>query len=93
MTKATDIVGYMYNADIWTPAGIIELGIRDGWLAPAARDMDAEEVLDQAHHQFGIDRYDECSYDSSEFPKVVFRASVESDELFRNEYGEYVHIS
>uniref|UniRef100_A0AAU8EFE0 Uncharacterized protein n=1 Tax=Microbacterium phage Judebell TaxID=3230835 RepID=A0AAU8EFE0_9CAUD len=92
MTRATDIVAYTYSAENWTPLGLVEVGIREGWLAPAARDMDTEEVLDQAQHQFGIDRYDEGTFDSGTFPKVIFETDINPDELFRNEHGEYVHI-
>lgn len=93
MTSEPRVIGYTYNAENWTPLGLVEVGIREGWLAPAARDMDTEEVLDQAQHQFGIDRYDEHTFDSGTFPKVIFGVDVELDELFRNEHGEYVHIS
>lgn len=89
----TDVVAYTYNAENWTPMGLVEVGIREKWLAPAARDMVTEDVLDQAQHDFGIDRQDERSYDSGTFPKVIFESGVEPDELFRNEHGEYVHIS
>lgn len=89
---STRVVGYTYNAENWTPAGLIEVGIREFWLAPAARDMEPEDVLDQAQHNVGVDRYDEHSYDSSVFPKVIFDDSVTEDEQFRNEHGEYVHI-
>lgn len=92
MASATDIVAYTYNAENWTPLGLVEVGIREGWLAPVARDMVTEEVLDQAQHQFGIDRYDEGTFDSDTFPKVIFEVEVNPDELFRNERGEYVHI-
>lgn len=90
---ATEIVAYTYAAENWTPAGLIEVGIREGWLTPAARDMAPEDVLDQAQHSFGIDRVDEYSFDSDEFPKVIFASQIEDDELFRNERGEYAHIS
>lgn len=89
---ATEIVAYTYNAENWTPAGLIEVGIREGWLAPAARDMAPEDVLDQAQHAEGVDRYDERSFDSGDFPKVIFADSLNDDELFRNENGEYVRI-
>lgn len=90
--SATDIVGYTYKAEQYTPAGIIEQGLIEGWLAPAARSMNVEEVLDQAQHYVGVDREDERSYDSEEFPKVIFESDVEPGELFVNEYGDYVVI-
>lgn len=92
--SATDIVGYTYKAEQYTPAGIIEQGIREEWLSPGARGMRVEDALDQAAAFNGIpiDRAEERSFDSDEFPKVIFESDVEPDELFRNEHGEYVHI-
>lgn len=87
---STQPIAYTYNAEQWTPAGLIEVGIREGWLAPAARDMSAEDVLDQAQHSFGIDRYDESTYDSDEFPKAIFEC--DDDDVFRNEDGAYVKL-
>lgn len=92
MTKATDIVAYIYRAELWTPEGIVSEGIRQGWLSPAARDMSTEDALDMAQHYFTLDRYDECSYDSDEFPKVVFSCMTEDGETARDASGEYIAI-
>ena len=43
-----------------------------GDASPAARDMPTEDVLDQCAGASAIDRDDEHSFDSDEFPKVVF---------------------
>jgi hypothetical protein len=40
--------------------------------SPAARDMATEDVLEQCDDAAAIDLTDETSYDSAEFPKVVF---------------------
>src|SRR3954471_17980509 len=42
-----------------------------GDAAPAARDMPAEDVLDQCAEAMAIDRNDETSFDSGHFPKPV----------------------
>jgi hypothetical protein len=85
MAHATDIVAYGYNADIYCPRCIIaalptaEGGAFDGWaLAPGVR-MSTEDNLDKLADAFGIDREDERSFDSGEFPKVVFRDIVGTD--------------
>lgn len=92
----TDVVAYNYNAEQYTPAGLVEVGIRLGWLAPAARSMNVEEVLDQAQHSFGIDRQAEHTYDSSYFPKVIFGWMIgqgtDDVDLFLDENGEYVTV-
>lgn len=72
-----EIAGYIYCADIYCPACIVEEMIRRREASPGARDMDVEEVLDQIASANAIDRYDESSYDSGEFPKVVFALECE----------------
>lgn len=74
--KISDIAAYAYKADLYCPECIIEQGIADGWLSPGARGMYVEDALDQGAEYLQFDRYDEVSFDSSEFPKVEF-----ADEL------------
>jgi hypothetical protein len=70
-----DIVGYMYCAAEYSPeqwrAAYVERWIAGGVLAPAARDMRVEDILDQAAAYMGVDRSDEYSFDSDDFPKVI----------------------
>lgn len=72
MTTAYTIVGYTYRADTLCPACTIEAMIADREASPAARDMAPEEALEQIAAANAIDRHDLHSYDSDNFPKVVF---------------------
>jgi hypothetical protein len=72
----TGIVGYTYRADNLTPENLIEQMVRAGELSPAARDMNVEEALDQHAGANAIDREDEYSFDSDDFPKVIFESQV-----------------
>ena len=87
-----DIVGYTYRAEQWTPEGVVRQLLAERRAAPAALDMKVEDVLDQIAGAEGIDREDERSFDSDEFPKVIFADQVEDpDELFADGVnGEYV---
>ncbi|MBM4570246.1 hypothetical protein GS896_27480 [Rhodococcus hoagii] len=76
MAKAFDIAGYTYKAENYLPANLIEAMIADGSASPAARDMSVEDVLDQIAAANAIDRMDERSFDSSEFPKVIFESQI-----------------
>lgn len=82
---ATDIVGYTFQADQFHP-GCLTLPTGegekfDGWaLAPGADPMTPEENLTEVALAFGIDRMDEGSFDSGDFPKVIFASQVESDD-------------
>jgi hypothetical protein len=72
MANATDIAGYTYKADNYRPDQLIELLIAEGVASPGARSLTVEEALDQIAGANAIDRYDEHSFDSSDFPKVIF---------------------
>ena len=79
--KAFDIVAYTYRAALYCPEHLIEAMIANREASPAARDMDTEEVLDQIANANAIDRQDEHSYDSDDFPKVVFAADLDFGEV------------
>ena len=66
------ITGYTYQAEEFSPEELVEYMIATGDMSPAARDLEVENALDQCAEANAIDRYDEVSYDSWEFPKVVF---------------------
>lgn len=75
MIRSHDIVAYTYRADVWCPDCISrEFG---GLSAPR---LDAEGWLDRAARGTGLDRMDEASYDSGDFPKVVFADQIEDEE-------------
>ena len=78
--NAADIAGYTYQAENYTPTDLIEVMVAAGELSPAALDMKVEDVLDQHAGALAIDRYDERSFDSSEFPKVIFWSQVTEDD-------------
>ena len=74
--RTDTIVGYSYRADIYCPEHIVgALKGRDD-VAPAGFDMEAEHLLDQVAAYNLIDREDESSFDSDDFPKVAFRDQV-----------------
>lgn len=80
--RADTIVGYTFNADQYGPECIVaqvttnpgDVHHRD------AKIDDAETHLDLLARIAGIDRMDEHSFDSGDFPKVIFAVQVESDE-------------
>lgn len=85
--KAWEIVGYTYNADNYCSGSCVidalptGSGERyDGWKLAHGVRMSTEDNLDEIAAAFGIDRNDEYSYDSSEFPKVIFASQLEGDE-------------
>jgi len=92
--QSYDVVGYTYKADTYCPE---DVGIE------VARDIDktgntvigrqnwetTEEYLNRVQGFFGIkDRYDEYSYDSDSFPKVIFADQALEDSDVCCECGE-----
>lgn len=78
--RCDEIAAYAYRAEMLCPACTIEALISAGDAAPAARDMPAETVLDQCAGALAVDRDDEATFDSGEFPKVVHLDQVAADE-------------
>ena len=76
-----DIAGYTYRADAYKPTDLVELLISEGRLSPGARGMDPDQALDQLAGVEGVDREDEYSFDSDQFPKVVLRIQLTEDDL------------
>jgi hypothetical protein len=70
---SNDIIGYTYNADNFTPKSLIEFMVQIRELSPAALDMSPEVALNQLADVYCIDRDNECSFDSEDFPKVILK--------------------
>src|SRR5215217_3593611 len=75
MTHATDIVAYTYEAGIYCP-GCIKQMFSEYVPANVAWELSTEEVLKEAAGQEGIDYSDPYSYDTDNFPKVVFSSDA-----------------
>ena len=75
------IAGYTYQADNHLPEDLVEILISQGRLAPGARGLSAEEALDQLAAVDGVDREDERSFDTDEFPKVILRLNLTADDF------------
>ena len=81
MAHATDIVAYTFRADIYCPDCIVGqvvsyIGNGEGICPGFDGRGDAETELASIGEAIGINPEDEHSYDSDEFPKVVFADSV-----------------
>lgn len=72
--RPDDVVGYTYKADIYCPACIIRVA---NYGLPC-NNANAERVLDVLAEGKRINRGDETTFDSDDFPKVIFRNQVEN---------------
>jgi len=72
-----EIVGYTFKADNYRGDDLIEELIKAKLASPAARDMAVEDVLDQIAGANAIDREDEYTFDTDDFPKVIFGSQVD----------------
>lgn len=91
MNRTDDIVGYTYRADLYCPGCILEAMVRHGDASPAVRDFteSVESTLDHLADCMALDRSDERTFDSGDFPKVVFRDSLvsEGDDAYPERCG------
>ena len=83
-----DIIGYTYQAEIYCPKCLFDRMEENTIIPSGIMAMDAEDALDALALAVGIDRHDEQSYDSDEFPKVVFSFDAVADETCGNCGGE-----
>lgn len=80
MSQPFDVVGYTFHAALICPSCIVG-AVADGggrvWgeLLGVPAGVTAEEGLAIQAERLGVDRMNESSYDSGDFPKVVFRFS------------------
>jgi hypothetical protein len=74
-----ELAAYTYQADTYCRRCIIK--VLDAEELMFHGDTDPEESLDIVAEARGIDRYDERSFDSGDFPKVVFDYQVTDNEV------------
>lgn len=70
------IVGYTYCADIYCPDCVLDAMNVNRNMFP----MKTETVLTMLAIRTGIDRFYQSSYDSDDFPKVIFSTQLEHRE-------------
>lgn len=89
MAHSTDIVGYSFQADIYCPECILDEV--EYMYSPGLSDVSGasmEKILDALAELHKIDRHNESSFDSGEFPKIILREHL-NDWLheYDNGYG------
>lgn len=80
--KSYDIVGYTYKADIYCTDWdcIVMEVLKDMGIEGHGLSTDTEDALERLATTSGIDRMDERTYDSGDFPKVVFADMLDGSE-------------
>lgn len=83
MSVATAPAAYTFKADVYHPDCIVPAMAAtedyEGWDLAAGITMTVENNLDEIAAAFSINRGDEVTFDSDEFPKVVFSDQLDSD--------------
>jgi len=70
-----DIVGYSYKADTYCPSCVLyKVKFDNGW------EEYTNIYLEEVAERLDIDWQDESSFDSGDFPKVIFRDMIEEEE-------------
>lgn len=79
--KATAIIAYTFEASTWCAYCMRDhVARRVEALGKNAEFVGVESLLDILAEDAGIDRMDEYTFDSDDFPKVVFAVQVETEE-------------
>lgn len=74
MSRSFDIVAYSFCADILCPSCTVR-----GWGKRRKNGESIEQMLTRIADHVSINRMDETSFDSGEFPKVVFADQVNGE--------------
>lgn len=74
--RTDDVVAYTYKADIVCPSCVLK-----AVPTPYPATHSAESALDILAQEIGVDRYNEETFDSDDFPKVVFRDQMEDGDV------------
>lgn len=78
---ATDIIAYTFQAEILCPSCTLDtLNVPNS----LRQEQDHESIIETLADAHNIDWQDEYSYDSDEFPKIVFASQIEDDEYCGN---------
>lgn len=78
--NAADIAGYTYQAENYTPEKLIDALVAAGLVdLDSAAQWSPERILDTLAQARGIDRQDQHSFDSGDFPKVIFVDQLDPD--------------
>jgi hypothetical protein len=80
MGHSTDVVGYTYKADEYCPECIVFQVTRTLPAVTGPNIAAVERELTALALWRGIDRWAEITFDSGEFPKVIFRDQLNSGE-------------
>jgi hypothetical protein len=78
--KAFDIVGYTYQAEILCKECARRAARRNNPDPAPVESWLAETELNDWANTIGLDREEEESYDSNDFPKVIFASEVQEGE-------------
>ncbi len=78
MQKGWTIVGYSFDAANYCDGDCVLRAVPH--ILPSDFDLPTEEALDRCAEAAGINRQDESSFDSGDFPKVIFASQVSGDD-------------
>lgn len=79
LMKADSIVGYTFRAETLCPACTVKEVVPPDLAELGSTEM----VLNFAAEQIGVNREDEHSFDSDDFPKVIFSVDIDDEPCDR----------
>lgn len=80
--KSWDVVGYHYNGDaLCTDCARREAARHTAANGVRVHSVSAEVELDEWARIAGIDRWDESTFDTDDFPKIVFASQANRSDV------------
>lgn len=77
MNTFDSVVAYVYRAEIVCPKCLRRALYNEKKISIEMKTFSPEDILDSIAEDLGLNRYDEYSFDSGYFPKVIFSTDVE----------------
>lgn len=77
MNTFDSVVAYVYRAEIVCPKCLRRSLYNEKKISIEMKTFAPEDILDSIAEELGLNRYDEYSFDSDYFPKVIFSTDAE----------------
>jgi hypothetical protein len=74
------VVAYVYKAEVMCPKCVRRALFTEGKVDIKIKTLPPEDILDLLAEELGLNRYDEYSFDSDFFPKVIFSSDIDFGE-------------
>lgn len=90
MKTFDEITGYVFKAETFCPRCLKRKMYVDGFIDKTLKSQSTEDMLDLLADDLKVNRNDEWTFDSDNFPKVIFKSDSELIPDFCNACNKFV---